>query len=94
MRLLQLDRRPRPVLVAAAVAAQTGAAGSENAVAAGVGTTEEATYVESAARDPDRLRIPALGVDAPVLAVEAPDRVLVPPRDPQRLGWWSTPATG
>jgi LPXTG-site transpeptidase (sortase) family protein len=58
-------------------------------VAAGVDTTEEATYAERLSGDPDRLRIPALGVDAPVLAVEAPDRVLVPPRDPQRLGWWS-----
>ena len=35
------------------------------------------------------MRIPALGVDAPVLPVRAPDRTLVPPSDPQRLGWWA-----
>jgi LPXTG-site transpeptidase (sortase) family protein len=37
---------------------------------------------------PVRVRIPALHVDAPVLAVRAPDRTLVPPSDPQELGWW------
>ncbi len=62
---------------------------AEAAVAAGVDTTEEATYAERRAADPDRLRIPDLGVDAPVLPVQAPDRVLVPPRDPQQLGWWA-----
>ena len=78
------DEVPRPP-----TSAQTDAPASEDAVAAGVDTTQEATYAETRRADPDRLRIPALGVDAPVLAVEAPGRVLVPPRDPQRLGWWS-----
>ena len=77
-------RRPAP---------QTGRTGSEDAVHAGIDTTEEATYTEQGPADPDRLRIPALGVDAPVLAVEAPDRVLVPPRDPRQLGWWSQGAS-
>ena len=40
-------------------------------------------------QDPERLRIPALGVDAPVLAVTSRQRTLVPPRDPSRLGWWA-----
>jgi LPXTG-site transpeptidase (sortase) family protein len=38
---------------------------------------------------PRRLVIPALEVDAPVLPIRAPDRTLVPPSDPQKLGWWS-----
>lgn len=39
--------------------------------------------------DPERVRIPSLGVDAPVVPVKAPDRTLVPPADPTRLGWWA-----
>ncbi|ABL82099.1 MULTISPECIES: class F sortase [unclassified Nocardioides] len=38
---------------------------------------------------PQRIRIPALRVDAPVLPVRAPGRTLVPPSDPLRLGWWA-----
>ncbi|MDP2772430.1 MAG: class F sortase [Nocardioides sp.] len=38
---------------------------------------------------PRRLVIPALEVDAPVVPVTAPDRTLIPPSDPQQLGWWS-----
>lgn len=38
---------------------------------------------------PRRLVIPALGVDAPVLPVKAPNRTLTPPSDPQQLGWWA-----
>ncbi|ANH39774.1 Sortase family protein [Nocardioides dokdonensis FR1436] len=67
-------------------AAEDGAAA---AVAAGVDTVQEATYARERAAYPDRLRIPDLGVDAPVLPVKAPGRVLVPPRDPQQLGWWA-----
>lgn len=33
--------------------------------------------------------VPSLAVDAPVVAIKAPDRTLVPPADPQVLGWWS-----
>lgn len=39
--------------------------------------------------DPDRLRIPALAVDVPVVPVKAAQRTLVPPKDPMRLGWWA-----
>ena len=39
--------------------------------------------------DPRRLRIPSLGVDAPVVPVTTVGRTLVPPRDPMRLGWWA-----
>lgn len=38
---------------------------------------------------PRRLVIPALGVDAPVVPVKAPNRTLTPPSDPQQLGWWA-----
>jgi LPXTG-site transpeptidase (sortase) family protein len=38
---------------------------------------------------PRRLTVPALGVDAPVVAVRTDGDVLVPPRDAQTLGWWS-----
>lgn len=38
---------------------------------------------------PRRLQIPALDVDASVQPVEAPNRTLVPPPDPQELGWWA-----
>lgn len=38
---------------------------------------------------PVRLLIPRLGVAAPVISVAAKGGVLVPPSDPQVLGWWS-----
>jgi Sortase domain len=38
---------------------------------------------------PRRVLIPALRVDAPVVPVRAPGGTLVPPADPQRLGWWA-----
>lgn len=36
-----------------------------------------------------RLEIPTLGVDAPVVGIEARADVLLPPDDPMTLGWWS-----
>ena len=53
-----------------------------------VDTTEDATYARARTGHPDRLVVPALGVDAPIRAIHAPDRTLVPPADPQVLGWW------
>jgi LPXTG-site transpeptidase (sortase) family protein len=36
------------------------------------------------------LRIPRIGVDAPVVPIQSnEDRVLNPPRDPDVVGWWS-----
>lgn len=36
------------------------------------------------------MRIPAIGVQAPVVSLESTeDRVLIPPRDPGLVGWWS-----
>jgi LPXTG-site transpeptidase (sortase) family protein len=39
--------------------------------------------------DGQRLRIPSLGIDAPVLPITAEGSSLVPPSDPQTVGWWS-----
>lgn len=42
---------------------------------------------------PVGLRIPALGIDAPVVAIEMPPGgTLVPPPDPRAVGWWSAGA--
>ena len=41
---------------------------------------------------PVRLVVPRLHVDAPVVPIAAPGRVLVPPSDPQVLGWWGAGA--
>lgn len=38
---------------------------------------------------PRRVLIPVLGVDASVVPVGAPNDTLVPPTDPQQLGWWA-----
>ncbi|MFC6285194.1 class F sortase [Nocardioides sp. GCM10027113] len=55
----------------------------------GTGTTAQATPGEWRPGAPRRVRIPALGVSAPVEPVTAPNDTLVPPADPTRLGWWS-----
>ncbi|MFD1948773.1 class F sortase [Nocardioides aestuarii] len=38
---------------------------------------------------PERLVVPALSVNAPVVPIGAPGGVLTPPADPQVLGWWA-----
>ena len=38
---------------------------------------------------PRHVVIPALGVDAPIIPIGVEDGVLIPPDDPQVLGWWS-----
>jgi hypothetical protein len=42
-----------------------------------------------AAGPPDRVRIPRLGVDVPVVGIDVLDGILTPPSDPQVLGWWA-----
>lgn len=37
---------------------------------------------------PDRLVVPTLGVDAPVVGIGVSGGVLLPPDDPRTLGWW------
>lgn len=41
---------------------------------------------------PTRIVVPELGVDAPVVGIDAPGGVLLPPGDPQVLGWWRSGA--
>jgi len=40
-------------------------------------------------RLPTRLRIPVLDIDATVLPIQVTEGELVPPSDPQEVGWWS-----
>jgi LPXTG-site transpeptidase (sortase) family protein len=53
------------------------------------GTTAKPDVAKREPGAPERVRIPALRVSAPVLPVHAPGRTLVPPSDPTRLGWWA-----
>lgn len=70
--------------------ADPGATGTPSASAVpGVDTTQDATYARIRPGYPDRVIVPSLDVDAPVLPITAPDRTLVPPADPQVLGWWA-----
>nr|WP_246290142.1 class F sortase [Nocardioides marinus] len=62
---------------------------STPSVPPGVDTTRDATYAAARPGSPDRLVVPALDVDAPIRPITAPDRTLVPPADPQVLGWWA-----
>jgi LPXTG-site transpeptidase (sortase) family protein len=43
---------------------------------------------DPAAAAPTRLLVPQLQVDAPVVPIGVSDGVLLPPDDPQTLGWW------
>lgn len=52
-------------------------------------STPEATRAPWKPGAPRTLQIPALGVDAPVLPVTAPDGTLTPPADAEQLGWWA-----
>ena len=52
-----------------------------------LGPTDSQT---TAIQGPYTLRIPQIGVDAPVVAIKSnQDRVLRPPRSPRLAGWWS-----
>jgi LPXTG-site transpeptidase (sortase) family protein len=62
------------------------AAGSE---APRAGTTPRPVPAAWVPGAPRRMRIPALGVNVPVVPVHAPGGTLVPPSDPQELGWWA-----
>lgn len=45
--------------------------------------------VETEPGAPERLEVPALGIDAPIVPIGAPGGVLTPPSDPLTLGWWA-----
>jgi sortase (surface protein transpeptidase) len=63
--------------------------GTPPQVAPLTGTTATPEVARREPGAPERLRIPALHVDAAVLAVHAPGRTLVPPSDPTEVGWWA-----
>lgn len=69
-----------------ALSADPGGRGADRPV---TGTPAEPALAPREPGAPQRVRIPTLRVDAPVLPVRAPGRTLVPPSDPQRLGWWA-----
>ncbi len=72
------------------VVEEPGAGGSATSSASAAGpTTPEATFAPWKPGAPRVLQIPALGVDAPVVPIKAPNRTLTPPSDPQQLGWWA-----
>ncbi|HET6693116.1 MAG TPA: class F sortase [Pedococcus sp.] len=41
-----------------------------------------------AAAPPQRVRVPSMGIDVPVVGIDVVGGVLTPPSDPQVLGWW------
>ncbi len=41
---------------------------------------------------PQRIVVPSLGIDHPIVGIDAPGGVLTPPSDPQVLGWWQSGA--
>jgi LPXTG-site transpeptidase (sortase) family protein len=64
---------------------------TENHVATPDTATRRGTGTQSTTSvEPQRLRIPSLDIDAPVLPITAEGSSLVPPSDPQTVGWWST----
>lgn len=70
----------------APAATRPAASRAPDAVAATPTPAARAPWVPGA---PRRVLIPALHVAAPVLPVRAPGGTLVPPSDPQQLGWWA-----
>jgi LPXTG-site transpeptidase (sortase) family protein len=73
------DASPKPMTSAAAASPDA------------TGGKQEPTAIQAGGIDgPYRLRIPRIGVDARVVAIQSnEERVLNPPRDPSVAGWWS-----
>lgn len=62
-------------------------------IALGARERSSAKQVAHPARGaPRRLVIRSLRIDVPVLAIDAPDGALLPPSDPQMVGWWRSGA--
>ena len=56
--------------------------------AASPSTTPAPAEVATDGREPTRLRVPHLDLDAPVSPVSGDSGELDPPKDPQLVGWW------
>lgn len=67
---------------------RTGAPTSE-AVSADAGTPIEPVRAKWVAGAPRRVIVPSLGIAAPVVPIRTTNDTLVPPSDPQQLGWWA-----
>jgi len=52
-------------------------------------TEEPEPRPHAATGTPNRLIVPRLGIDAPVIRAHVTDGTLWPPDDPQTLGWWA-----
>ena len=79
-----VTQSPRPDVAAA------GSSSAEHQVVASSRTTvREAVPAPARPGAPRRVVIPRLAVDAPVVPIRAPGGTLVPPSDPQQLGWWA-----
>ena len=78
---------PRPGGAAAGLSAR-----EQEAVASSSAPVREAVPARPRPGAPHRIEIPRLSVDAPVLPIKAPGGTLVPPSDPQELGWWAAGA--
>lgn len=63
----------------------------EPEVSMGAATSPPAVPAKATGR-PNRLLVPSLGVNAPVIDIGVVDGVLLPPGDPQTLGWWAAGA--
>ncbi len=82
----QQSRDPAPVVTERPTASPTSA---EVIGSSDLPTAKPAQWRPGA---PRRLVVPALGIDAQVVPIEAPGGVLTPPADPQVLGWWAAGA--
>ncbi len=85
--VVEPQARFRPVAARAAARA-AGPARAAGARPAGPAQAGRATRLSTVAAVPLGLAVPRLGVDAPVVGIGTTDGVLVPPPDPQTLGWW------
>lgn len=68
------------------------AVGTSPSAAPSLESTREPPRAHWVPGAPRRVVIPALAVDARVLPIKAPGGTLVPPSDPQQLGWWAAGA--
>lgn len=77
---------PAPVATGTEVARVTPTPSEQDVVSSPLPVEKRAEWEPGA---PERLGVPALRIDAPVVPIRAPGGVLTPPADPQILGWWA-----
>ena len=81
---------PAASVHAASVPSPVASASASASASAGASVSASGGLTVSAVRVPDRLEIPAIGVDAPVspTGVQAGGTLAIPP-DPADVGWWA-----